>query len=106
MIFGVVFVLTGIVWFLQSIGWVDDTIWNLYLPLVLVVVGLSILFHSQENECIMCRLWDAGDKDIKDIKKDIKPAYVPPVVPKKEKVETKKVVAKSAAKSKKKVAAK
>lgn len=100
MIFGVVFVLTGIVWFLQSIGWVDDTIWNLYLPLVLVVIGLSILFHSQENECIMCRLWDSGDV------KESKPVVNAPVVPKKEKVETKKIVARSVSKTKKKVTTK
>ncbi len=83
MIFGVVCVLTGIVWFLQSIGWVDDTIWSLYLPLVLVVIGLSILFHSQENECILCRMWDNGEE--KKVKPIITPAVIKPkVIEKKE----------------------
>lgn len=98
MIFGVVCILTGIVWFLQSIGWVDDTIWSLYLPLVLVVIGLSILFHSQENECVMCRMWDNGGKKYQ-------PTDKTPMVAKLEKKESKKVVVKTA-KSKKKAIAK
>ena len=61
MIFGVVLVLTGVVWFLQSIGWVDSTIWNLYFPLVLVVFGLSILFSSEEHACLMCKVMDKSE---------------------------------------------
>ncbi|MFA4931264.1 MAG: DUF5668 domain-containing protein [Patescibacteria group bacterium] len=56
MIFGVVLVLTGVVWFLQSIGLVDSTIWNLYFPMVLVFFGLSILFASEEHACLMCKV--------------------------------------------------
>lgn len=62
MIFGVVLVLTGVVWFFQSIGWVDSTIWNLYFPLVLVVFGLSILFASQEHACLLCKVMDKSEE--------------------------------------------
>ena len=74
MIFGVVLVLTGVVWFLQSIGWVDSTIWNLYFPLVLVVFGLSILFASEEHACLMCKVMDKSEGKPKSI---VKPVVVP-----------------------------
>lgn len=71
MIFGVILVLTGVIWFLQTIGMVDSSIWNLYFPVVLVVFGLSILFTNEENACLMCKLTEKNIDKKPEIKKTV-----------------------------------
>jgi hypothetical protein len=54
--FGLVLLIVGIVWFMQSLGLIDSTIWGILLPLVMIAFGLKILNRHAygEKHCMMC----------------------------------------------------
>ena len=50
---GVVLLLVGIVWLLQTFGVVDSSIWHLLLPLILMYFGFVVIGHHEKAECLL-----------------------------------------------------
>ncbi len=52
--FGVVLLLVGVIWMLQTFGIVDSSIWQLMLPLVLMYFGFVLIGKSDRSNCWVC----------------------------------------------------
>jgi len=51
---GVVLLLVGVIWILQTFGIVDSSIWQLLLPLILMYFGFVIIGKSEKTDCWVC----------------------------------------------------
>jgi|GEM_PF-3109560 len=58
MIFGVLMIVVGAVWFAQTIGLVDSTVWSFVVPWLLVYVGMTFLWRGREDSCLICHMID------------------------------------------------
>lgn len=65
MIVGVILILTGAVALFVQAGVVDSTIWSLYWPVIMIGVGLSLVYRSEDNSCMMCQVMGGCESEEK-----------------------------------------
>ncbi len=54
MTIGVILILVAIVWFLQTLGLVDSSIWNIILPLILFYLGFMMVSKHCDSDGMVC----------------------------------------------------
>lgn len=58
MVLGVILIVVGAIWFAQTIGLLDSTVWSFVVPWLMVFVGMTFLWQSREDSCIICHMID------------------------------------------------
>jgi hypothetical protein len=53
MIIGIIIVVIGLAFLLQSLGLITGTAWQIIWPCLLIVVGLGIICKERKNCCCM-----------------------------------------------------
>jgi len=49
MIFGLILIITGVVFLLQSLGYISDSAWSIIWPAILIVIGIGILLKRRDQ---------------------------------------------------------
>jgi len=60
MFWGILFLVIGIGWILQQLGYIPDDVEYL-VPVIFIAIGLSILFGQKDTNC--WHFWDKKKKD-------------------------------------------
>lgn len=54
MSFGLVLVIVGVLWFLESIGIINSSFWAFIWPVVLILFGLDLLQRDEPDSFMWC----------------------------------------------------
>ena len=62
MLFGLVLVIIGVLLLLQNIGLIEGNFWNYLWPIIIILLGISIL-SKKNRKGIDCFGWKMGGKN-------------------------------------------
>ncbi|MEW6407896.1 MAG: DUF5668 domain-containing protein [Patescibacteria group bacterium] len=64
MIIGLVLIIIGIVFLLQSFGYIPQGAWGIIWPAILIVIGLGILFKRKDHDFFWEERFGWGKKKV------------------------------------------
>ena len=65
MILGLIFIIIGIVFLLQRLGYISEGVWGIIWPAILIVIGLGLILKRRDHGFFWEERFGWGKKEIK-----------------------------------------